>query len=90
MRSRVRQMLGFMGDGYRLRVPHDLTNHPPSLRDGVGDRSRMSMIVTKDEVQALIGSGMITKLTEHGEGQRLGWRSAGYDGEVADWWVCTQ
>lgn len=82
-----------IGSGFRLRVPHN-EDAAPTLVDGIAiqckQQPRESIVVSTAQAEQLIGSGLLTKLTEHGEGQRLGWRSAGYDGDVADWWVCTQ
>lgn len=85
----VAQLLDRMGSGYRLRISHDGAD--VRLVDAYGlPNGRAPILLDKPEVDAAIASGLITKLTEHGEGSRIGWRSAGYDGDVADWWVCTQ
>jgi hypothetical protein len=82
--------LYLMGNGMRLRIPKDGTE--PMLVEGLArfGHHRPSEPIAPEAVSWLLGSGLIAKLTEQGEGQRAGWRDAGYDGDVADWYVCTQ
>lgn len=83
------QVIDRIGSGYRLRIARDGSD--ARLVDAYGlPNGRAPIPLDKPEVDAVISSGLITKLTEHGEGSRIGWRAAGYDGDVADWWVCTQ
>lgn len=85
-----------MGLGFVLGIPHD--GSTPFLRPRKGNGCGFSgEQLAADE---LISSGLIYKLTEHGEpppeqrkrgdGWRNGWREMNLDGDVADWWVCTQ
>lgn len=87
-----KEVFALLGSGYRLRIAHDGSG--ASLVDGIalqyGRKPRPSHDIGPAQAQRLIESGFITKLTEHGEGSRMGWRAAGYDGDKADWWVCTQ
>jgi hypothetical protein len=100
----ARDLYGSMGRGGKLRVP--LSGLSPEIvlpgRDGRIDlkTSHRVCIATPNIVAELANTGLIHKLTEHGEpppeqrakhgGYRIGWREAGYDGDAADWWVCTQ
>lgn len=81
--------MDYLGSGYRLRVAHDGTDARLVDADGLPN-GRAPIPLDKQEASALTASGLLTKLTEHGQGQRMGWREAGYDGDKADWWVCTQ
>lgn len=85
-----------MGSGFIIRVPHDGTTPKLVPRDGDG----CGFSCAAKPVEELAALGMIHKLTEHGEpppeqrkrgeSWRNGWRDKGLDGDVADWWVCTQ
>jgi hypothetical protein len=82
-----------MGLGYRLRVSRNPGGGAAMIDvDAVkyGRQARPAYQVPLEHVEQLAASRLITKLTEHGEGSRMGWRAAGYDGDQADWWVCTQ
>jgi hypothetical protein len=81
-----------MGRGFRLRIPHD--GGPTQLIAGFRENWREygPGFSTSDTaaIEELMQSGLISKLTEDRYHDRIGWREAGYDGDVADWWVCTQ
>jgi len=82
-----------MGRGFRLRVPH---NGDPAQFIKAGFRENWrecgAGFSTTDTaaLQELMDSGLISKLTKDRYNSRIGWREAGYDGDVADWWVPTQ
>jgi hypothetical protein len=94
----AKDLLHQMGCGRRLRIPKSGFGAELRPHDGfaVGDE----IAVDAPPVRELIERGLIRKLTEDGEpppaertregGYRIGWREAGYDGDVADWWTCTQ
>jgi hypothetical protein len=91
-----------MGEGFMMRVAHggELAQFAPIRQAdvmGTGFASR-----DFEAVKELVESGLVHQLTEHGEppfgskerarlgSWRSGWRELGLDGDVADWWVCTQ
>jgi hypothetical protein len=92
----AKDLFSAMGRGARLRVPHD--GGWPQIFYPNGQ----SVNVEASEIEELKNLRLITKLTEYGvpppeerainidKGYRIGWREAGYDGDVADWWVLTQ
>jgi hypothetical protein len=99
----ARDLYTSMGRGATLRIPHDGTqpqlilftrDHRVDLKQS--HREPVSLSAFAD----LAATGLIHQLTELGEppvdkrinlrSWRQGWREMGYDGDVADWWVCTQ
>ena len=86
------EVFALMASGYMLRVPHD--GSPAQLIDGFAIRfkrsPRVSHEISAEQATRLIEAGFISKLTAYGEGDRLGWRAGGLDGDKADWWVPTQ
>jgi hypothetical protein len=85
-----------IGTGMVLRIPK--SGYGPELHCDYETEHALMLLEGEDNVKAvreLIQSGLIHKLTELGEPpdgdtRRLGWRELGLDGDVADWWVCTQ
>lgn len=81
-----------ISQGMRLRIPHDGGN--PQIVEGLGrfqNWHRPSVAVDRQMAMAAIQSGLLRKsqredeLDEHGNGLG-GWLSAGFDGDVADWY----
>ena len=95
-----------MGRGFMMRVAHgsQLAQFVNTRPSGYSSAVVGCGFGTRDiaAVNELIASGLVHQLTEHGEppvgskerarlgGWRSGWRELGLDGDVADWWVCTQ
>lgn len=87
------EVLRLQNDGYRLRIPKNggapesvWLNFSSGFPPTIGAR----VLVRRTDVAAALASGRLTKLTEHGEGCRVGWRAWGLDGENFDWYVWTQ
>ena len=85
------RLLGRIGNGMRLRVPHgpawaQLVKDPR----GFPDAGESEPVATK-MVRYLIRSGTLWKMVEDRTGDskswRMGWRESGMDGDVADWYV---
>lgn len=85
----INDLLGMMGKGMRLRVPH-LHDGTAAIVEGLEHQKRESIPIALEAANELIETGMICKLTEDRDGQRIGWKESGYDGDVADWYVCVQ
>lgn len=81
-------VLNAMGLGMPLRVPHD--GSAAMLIDSTSKGRESLGPVNPDHLQELVASGVITKLTKDRNGQRVGWAEKGFDGDVADFYVCTQ
>ena len=85
------RLLKRIGKGMRLRVPHDgpLPGLVPDPR-GFPEAGKPEP-VSHAMVRHLIRSGLLWKMTEQtiGDSQsfRIGWKEAGMDGDVADWYV---
>jgi len=84
-----------IGQGMVLRVWHDPVSC--SLIDGCRCEEqiiRPDIPISAAVAQELIASGVLWKLTEERIGNRTGyregWKDAGLDGTVADFWVCLQ
>lgn len=84
------ECFALMGGGMRLRVSH--ADGSVQVVEGLAryGKNRPSHNVTMSAARELMDSGLISKLTEHRDNERIGWREAGYDGDAADWWCCTQ
>jgi len=86
------QVYDAIGHGMRLRVPHNYPAQPaalvpdPRYAEGTTPRTELSVPV----VHEVLSSGLLFKLTEHQEHNRLGWRECGMDGDIADWYVFIQ
>jgi hypothetical protein len=83
-----------IGSGMRLRVPHDgspATMEPdPRFKQAMVPFPGESRVVSVKELSQALASGLLHKLAEENIEQRIGWREAGMDGDVADWYVMTQ
>ena len=94
----ARGILHQIGTGMCLRIPKNGVGPGLQLVCDYETEHAVMRLDGEDNVKAvreLIQSGFIHKLTElgepsEGETRRLGWRELGLDGDVADWWVCTQ
>jgi len=83
-----------LADGMRLRIPHH--GAPAELREGLArfGRNRPPIPVAIEIAEDMAASPLLTKLTRDGTIQRgsgrIGWKEAGFDGDVADWYAFTQ
>ena len=76
--------------GTPLRIPHDPAIAPSVVESPHWPVGLQEQIVDRSAVQELLGSGLLHKLSENGEGARVGWKYIGLDGSIADFWVCVQ
>lgn len=84
--------LDLQAKGYRLRIPKD-GSQPESVETvrcppGCGCAERVP--ISHDDAREAISGHLLTRLTEHRNGARMGWRELDLDGDVADWYVWMQ
>jgi hypothetical protein len=89
-------ILDSIGSGRKLRIPHD--GKAASLVDShyKSDPCPRSPLrkpiepLNPKAVEELLKSGLLYRLTEHGEGARYGWRDMLLNGNKADFYVGVQ
>lgn len=90
-----------IGRGRRLRVVKNsvhgatLVNNyadwrPPHVPRHLVSTAPVIGPLDASAVAELLELGVLTKLTEHQQDQRVGWRDIGLDGSKADFYVCIQ
>jgi hypothetical protein len=86
-------ILDSIATGRKLRIAH--SGEPASLVDShyksdPGPRPPLRNPIApldREAVKELLESGLLYRLTEHGEGQRYGWRDMLLNGNKADFYV---
>lgn len=89
--ARAYELIGMIGRGLRLRVPHD-GSRAALVHDPRGWPVVVNVEPVEPEmVEFLVHIGLLWKMREHRVGDdkswRTGWREAGMDGDMADWYV---
>jgi hypothetical protein len=90
------QVWRLIGAGMRVRVPHGKPEEAMLVPDPRYPQHApcAALPVSFASVQALLAAGLLHQMVEHRVGDskswRTGWREAGMDGDVADWYVAMQ
>jgi hypothetical protein len=82
-------LLDLIGSGMRLRIPHDKLFQSSAIVEGLAKYGKNRDSIPVSEGMAYVLAQRLHKLDEQRVDDRLGWREAGYDGEVADWYCLT-